>query len=89
MKKLRIGTRGSALALWQARHVASLLEAAHPELRCEEQIFKTRGDHILDRPLSEVGGKGLFTKELEVRDYVAAVGRIGVRAPESSAFLNP
>ena len=66
MDKVRIGTRGSALALWQAREVARLLREAHPGLEVEEQIFKTRGDHILDRPLSEVGGKGLFTKELEV-----------------------
>lgn len=64
--KIRIGTRGSALALWQADHVRDRLLAAHPDLECERIIFKTRGDHILDRPLAEIGGKGLFTKELEV-----------------------
>lgn len=62
----RIGTRGSALALWQAHHVADSLRAAHPELEPEIVTFKTTGDHILDRPLAEIGGKGLFTKELEV-----------------------
>ena len=62
---IKIGTRGSALALWQANEVKRQLEAAHPELEAELCIFKTRGDSILDRPLSEVGGKGLFTKELE------------------------
>jgi len=63
---LRIGTRGSALALWQANHVASRLAEAHPGLETEIVTFKTTGDHILDRPLAEIGGKGLFTKELEV-----------------------
>ncbi len=62
----RIGTRGSALALWQANHVADSLRASHPDLETELVIFKTMGDHILDRPLAEIGGKGLFTKELEV-----------------------
>ena len=63
--QLIIGTRGSALALWQANFIKSSLEKLHPTLSVSLQIFKTRGDHILDRPLSEVGGKGLFTKELE------------------------
>ena len=61
----KIGTRGSALALWQAHEIKRRLEEAHSGLTVELVIFKTRGDHILDRPLSEVGGKGLFTKELE------------------------
>ena len=64
--QIRIGTRGSALALWQADYIRDRLHAAHPDLECERVIFKTRGDHILDRPLAEIGGKGLFTKELEV-----------------------
>lgn len=65
--KIRIGTRGSALALWQADYVADRLRAAHGEaLETERIIYKTTGDHILDRPLAEIGGKGLFTKELEV-----------------------
>ena len=62
---MKIGTRGSALALWQAHEIKKQLEQAHPGLNAEICIYKTRGDSILDRPLSEVGGKGLFTKELE------------------------
>lgn len=64
---IRIGTRGSALALAQANEVRSRLMAAHglPESAFEIVIIKTSGDMILDRPLSEVGGKGLFTKEIE------------------------
>jgi len=65
MTKLIIGTRGSALALWQANEIKRRLEEAHPSLEVSLRIFKTKGDHILDRPLSEVGGKGLFTRELE------------------------
>jgi len=63
--RVRIGTRGSALALWQADHIATRLKEAHPDVEVEQIIFTTRGDHILDRPLAEIGGKGLFTKELE------------------------
>ncbi|GAB2572831.1 hydroxymethylbilane synthase [Dyella jejuensis] len=63
---LRIATRKSALALWQAEHVAGLLRAAHPGLRVELVPLSTRGDEILDKPLASVGGKGLFLKELEV-----------------------
>jgi len=64
----RIGTRGSALALAQAHETRDRLLAAHPGLQesgIEIVVFRTTGDRILDRPLSEVGGKGLFTKELE------------------------
>lgn len=63
---LRIATRKSALALWQAEHVAARLRAAHPHLAVELVPLSTRGDEILDRPLASVGGKGLFLKELEV-----------------------
>ncbi|HEY0198657.1 MAG TPA: hydroxymethylbilane synthase [Rhodanobacter sp.] len=63
---LRIATRKSALALWQAEHVAALLRAAHPGLRVELVPMSTRGDEILDQPLATIGGKGLFLKELEV-----------------------
>lgn len=64
---LRIGTRGSALALAQAHETRSRLMAAHdlPEDAFEIVVIKTSGDQIQDRPLSEVGGKGLFTKEIE------------------------
>ena len=65
--KIRIGTRGSPLALAQAREVQQRLEAAHGagRLAFEVRVIKTSGDRIQDRPLSEVGGKGLFTKEIE------------------------
>lgn len=63
---LRIATRRSKLALWQAEHVQSLLRAAHPELPVELVPMTTQGDRVLDRALAEVGGKGLFVKELEV-----------------------
>lgn len=63
---LRIATRKSALALWQAEHVATLLRQAHPGLPVELVPLSTRGDEILDRSLATIGGKGLFLKELEV-----------------------
>lgn len=66
MKLLRIATRQSALALWQAEHVAARLRAAHADLHVELVPMTTRGDEILDQPLSAIGGKGLFLKELEV-----------------------
>jgi hydroxymethylbilane synthase len=64
--RIRIATRQSALALWQAEHVAGLLRAAHPGAEIELVPMTTRGDRILDRPLAQIGGKGLFLKELEV-----------------------
>ncbi|MBF0282917.1 MAG: hydroxymethylbilane synthase [Magnetococcales bacterium] len=64
-RALRIGTRGSLLALWQARWVQSRLQAVHPGLEVVLEIIKTQGDKILDVPLAQVGGKGLFVKELE------------------------
>lgn len=66
MNTLRIATRQSALALWQAEHVAARLRAVHPQLHVELVPMTTRGDQILDRPLASIGGKGLFLKELEV-----------------------
>ena len=63
---LRIATRASPLALWQAQHVRSRLLQADPGLQVELLELTTRGDQILDRTLSKVGGKGLFVKELEV-----------------------
>lgn len=62
---LRIATRNSPLAMWQAEHVAALLEKLHQGLKVEIIGMKTRGDIILDSPLSKIGGKGLFVKELE------------------------
>jgi hydroxymethylbilane synthase len=63
---IRIATRQSRLALWQAQHVASRLREAHPELSVELVPMTTQGDRILDRTLAQVGGKGLFIKELEI-----------------------
>ena len=64
-RPLRIGTRGSALALWQAEWVKSQLLSGERELVVELVIIKTTGDKILDVPLAKVGGKGLFVKEIE------------------------
>ncbi|MCP4391047.1 MAG: hydroxymethylbilane synthase [Gammaproteobacteria bacterium] len=64
--ELRIATRGSPLALWQAEYVQARLEALHPQLKVSLLTMKTRGDKLLDAPLAKVGGKGLFVKELEV-----------------------
>ncbi len=62
---VRIGTRGSKLALWQAEWVKSRLENLHAGLHVELTVIKTKGDKILDVPLAKVGGKGLFVKEIE------------------------
>jgi hydroxymethylbilane synthase len=62
---LRIATRKSPLALWQAEHVRTRLQEAHPELAVELVTMSTQGDRILDSPLAKIGGKGLFVKELE------------------------
>ena len=64
-KNLVIATRGSQLALWQAEHVKACLESLEPGLNISLRVIKTRGDIILDVPLSKVGGKGLFVKEIE------------------------
>ncbi len=65
MKTVRIGTRKSLLALWQAEHVRARLLALRPDLEIELVKMTTQGDRILDTPLAKVGGKGLFVKELE------------------------
>jgi hydroxymethylbilane synthase len=65
-KKVRIATRKSPLALWQAEHVKQELLHHHPELQVELVAMSTRGDKLLDAPLAKVGGKGLFVKELEL-----------------------
>lgn len=63
--RLRIGTRGSQLALWQANWVKNALEDRFPDLDVSLVIIKTKGDKIQDVPLAKVGGKGLFVKEIE------------------------
>ena len=65
MKTLKIATRQSPLALWQAEHIRARLEAMHADLTVELVTFVTQGDKILDTPLAKIGGKGLFVKELE------------------------
>lgn len=65
-KTLKIATRKSPLALWQAEHVKTRLEQHHPGLKVELVKMTTEGDQILNSPLSKIGGKGLFIKELEV-----------------------
>ena len=82
-----IGSRGSALALWQARHIAGRLEALGVETRIE--IIKTTGDKIQDVPLAKVGGKGLFVRELEqalaagryepAAEWFREAGKLGLR----------
>lgn len=64
-KTIKIGTRGSKLALWQANWVKSALNAGNTSIAVELVPIKTRGDKILDVPLAKVGGKGLFVKEIE------------------------
>ncbi len=63
---LVIGSRGSQLALWQANHIKSQLSTVAPHLAVEVHVIKTTGDKILDSPLSKIGDKGLFTKEIEL-----------------------
>ena len=65
MKTITIATRKSPLALWQAEHVKSRLQAHYPGLEVKLLPITTRGDQLLDSPLSKIGGKGLFVKELE------------------------
>lgn len=65
VSEIRIATRKSALALWQAEHVKSRLEQAHPGLQVSLVPMVSRGDQLLDSPLAKIGGKGLFVKELE------------------------
>lgn len=65
MNTLRIATRQSPLALWQAEHIKARLQTLHPDLQVELVTFVTQGDKILDTPLAKIGGKGLFVKELE------------------------
>ena len=67
MEYVRIGTRSSKLALWQTNFIANELQNKYPDLKIKIVHIKTTGDKILDSPLSKIGGKGLFTKELELQ----------------------
>lgn len=89
--KVRIGTRGSPLALAQAHQVAERLSAAHGlrDDQCEIVIIKTTGDKITDRPLIEAGGKGLFTKELEEALFAGDIDLAVHSMKDVPAFLPP
>jgi hydroxymethylbilane synthase len=65
MRRIRIGTRGSRLALVQTHSVADAIRAKHPEVAVDVEIIETRGDRVLDRPLSAIGDAGVFIKEIE------------------------
>ncbi len=65
MRKIRIGSRGSKLALWQTDFVINRIKEFYPELSFEKSIIKTKGDKLLEVALSKIGDKGLFTKEIE------------------------
>ena len=64
-RHIRLGSRASALALWQTEHVGDRLHARYPDLTIETVVIRTKGDRLADRPLPAIGGKGLFTLELE------------------------
>ena len=74
---IRIGTRKSALALWQSEYVKSELQRLYPGVTVELVHFNTKGDRILNKPLAEVGGKGLFTAELEADLHAGGFGVAG------------
>ena len=71
--KLIFATRPSALARWQTQWVIDALKNLHSDLECEEKVITTQGDKVLDKPLPEIGGKGLFTQELEMELLSGAV----------------
>src|ERR1019366_1588615 len=81
MPKLRIGSRGSQLALWQANHISALLRARGHEVEIE--IIHTTGDKITDVALAMVGTKGMFTKEIE---EALAAGRVDLAVPSLKAL---
>lgn len=89
MQKLRLGTRGSSLALWQADYVAEHIRQVRPDLEIEIKIIKTKGDKILDVALSKIGDKGLFTKEIE-NDLLAGEIDLAVHSMKDlPSFLMP
>ena len=65
MMMLRIGTRGSQLALWQARFIKSEINSLFPDIQIKIEVIKTEGDKLVNSPLSEIGGKGVFVKNIE------------------------
>ena len=86
--KLTFATRPSALAHWQTQWVINALQKAHPDLVCEEKTITTQGDKILDKPLPEIGGKGLFTQELE-RELLSDTVHCAVHSLKDLPIENP
>jgi hydroxymethylbilane synthase len=86
--KLIFATRPSALARWQTQWVMTALQTAHPDLVFEEKIITTQGDKILDKPLPEIGGKGLFTQELE-SELLSGVVHCAVHSLKDLPVENP
>lgn len=87
---IRIGTRGSALALAQAYEVRRLLAKAHgvDEAEIAIEVISTTGDRVTDRPLSEIGGKGLFSREIEAA-LAAGTIDIGVHSAKDLSTTPP
>ncbi|MHB9036268.1 MAG: hydroxymethylbilane synthase [Armatimonadota bacterium] len=71
--ELVVGSRGSELALWQARYIVNLMMEANPEVTCRIEIIKTTGDKIQDAPLAKIGDKGLFVKEIELALFAGEI----------------
>lgn len=88
MKTIRIATRGSQLALWQAEHVKARLLELDPSFNIEFNIIKTKGDIILDTSLAKIGGKGLFVKEIE-ESLLADESDIAVHSMKDVPFELP
>jgi len=88
MAKLIFATRPSALARWQTQWVINALQNIHRDLICEEKIITTQGDKILDKPLPEIGGKGLFTQELE-RELLSGALHCAVHSLKDLPVENP
>jgi len=88
MAKLIFATRPSALARWQTQWVINALQNIHRDLICEEKIITTQGDKILDKPLPEIGGKGLFTQELE-RELLSGALHCAVHSLKDLPVGNP
>jgi len=87
-EKIRIATRKSPLAIWQAEHVAAQLKSHHPDLQIQLVKMVTQGDRVLDTPLTKVGGKGLFVKELEA-GMLAGDADIAVHSMKDVPMLFP
>ena len=86
--RLTFATRPSALARWQTQWVIQSLKMTHPDLEFIEQVITTQGDTILDKPLPEIGGKGLFTQELE-RELLSGAAQCAVHSLKDLPVENP